>query len=350
MRTCLAWLLLVLLPAACLEIDGQEITVRFDEAADRIDVHLVHRGLFAEGGQGSDRDPLQKAVRDLADARQSGEVVFWCNWPLTLDLTREYPAPIQAVLAHLDVENGSLFTDPQGVLCAQQFVRVREAAAFVKKLNLAFELFAQQQLLAGTAGFGGTHTWDADTKENLREFLRGGEKLILFERGRLEVRFPFSAADHAWFKNQLERRFLRSMPAEVIDRLGTAERRTAGGPPTDTSVAAENVQVPGIALAREIARAPSYRFFWDNEWSLAREETLTRVGLGVLGSRELRITKAAGGLYHDALLEKLREDKEAIEDGVPDQELARRFDAFREREAVLPPKVAELRAAARGGK
>ncbi len=350
MRTCLPWLLLALLPVGCLEIDGQELTVRFDEAADRIDVYLVHRGLFAEGGQGSDRDPLQKAVNDIAATRQNGEVVFWCNWPLTLDLTREYPAPIQAVLAHIDVENGGLFTDPQGVLCATQYLRIRDAKKFVSKLNIAFELFAQQQLLTGTSGFGGPRTWDRDTRENLREFLRSGEKLILLERGRLEVRLPFSAADHAWFKDQLERRFLRQMPDEVIDRLGLAERRGAGGSPTDTSVAAESVQVPGTALQREIARAPSYRFFWDNEWSLTREETLTRVGLGVLGSRELRITKATGGLYHDALLQKLREDKEAIEEGVPDQELARRFDAFRERDAVLPPKVAELRAGKGGGK
>ena len=109
----LAVLLLCLTLPGCLEVDGQEITIRRDEAADRIDVHVVHRGLFAENGQGSSNDPLAKAVKDLADVRAGGEVVFWCNWPVTFDLTREYPAPAQALLAHVDVENGGLFTDHQ---------------------------------------------------------------------------------------------------------------------------------------------------------------------------------------------------------------------------------------------
>jgi hypothetical protein len=341
MRTVVAWFVVPCLLAGCLEIDGQEATIRFDEAADRIDVHVVHRGLFAEGGE---RDALAKAVRDLAAAKANGEVVFWSNWPLSIDLTREYPPPVRAVLDHLDIENGGLFTDPQGVLCATQYLRIREARKFVGKLNTAFELFAQQQLLSGTSGFGGSHPWDHDTRDNLREFLRSGEKLILFERGRIEVRLPFSAADHAWFKNQIERRFLSAMPSEITERLGVADRRAAGGSVTDTSVPAENVGVPGEALRREIERAPCYRFFWDNECSLVREADLTRVGIGVLGSRELRIVKATGGLYHDALLQELRAAKEPIEDGVPDQELARRFAAFGERAAVLPPKVAELRA------
>jgi hypothetical protein len=209
-------------------------------------------------------------------------------------------------------------------------------------------VFAQTQLTNGTAGFGGTHAWDDDTKDLAREFLRRGEKLLVLEGGRFELRLPVSAKDHAWVKNQLERRFLRSMPEEMIDRLGVEERRAAGGAPTDTNVSAEAVNVPGTGLRRAIEQAPSYRFFWDNEITLVRELELTRIGLGVLGSNELTIKKATGGLYHDALLQKLRESKEAIEDGLPDQELVRRFEAFGKRDAVLPPKVAEIRA--KGGK
>ena len=341
-------LVLLLLLGGCLEIDGQEITIRFDAEADRIDVHIVYRGLFAEGGQGSDADPLGKAVRNLAETKTNGEFVFWCNWPLTVDLTREFPAPVAAVTAHIDVENGGLFTDPHGMLCAHQFVRIRNAKAFVKKLNTAFELFAQTQLASGTSGFGGTHMWDDDTKDLVLEFMRSGEKLLVLEGGRFELRLPVSAKDHAWVKNQLERRFLRSMPDEIIDRIGLVERRAAGGAPTDTSVSAEAVNVAGVGLHRAIEQAPSYRFFWDNEITFVRELELTRLGFGVLGSNELKITKATGGLYHDAFLLKLREDTEAIEDGLPEQEMARRFEAFGKRDAVLPSKLAEIRA--KGGK
>jgi hypothetical protein len=347
LATAFAFMLLLLL-AGCLEIDGQDITIRFDPEADRIDIEIVYRGLFAEGGSGSDKDPLAKAVRDLAEAKQTGEFVFWCNWPLSVDLTREFPAPIAAVVAHLDVENGGLFTDPHGVLCAQQFVRIRDAIAFVKKLNLAFEVFAQTQLANGTHGFGGNHMWDADTKELVQEFLRSGEKLLVLEGGRLELRLPVSAKDHAWFKDQLEQRFLRTSPAEMLDRIGVADRRQGGGDVTDTNIPLESVAVAGTALRREMERSPSFRFFWDNEITFVRELELTRAGFGVQGSNLLTIKKATGGLYHDALLQRLRESKEAIEDGLPDQELARRFDEFRKRDSKLPSRVAEIRA--KGGK
>ena len=82
----------------------------------------------------------------------------------------------------------------------------------------------------------------------------------------------------------------------------------------------------------------------DHEWSLVRTAERTTIVLGTGESPEMRLRKASDGLYHDALLKKLREADESIEDGLPDQELERRFVAFRGRDAVLPPKVAELRA------
>jgi hypothetical protein len=343
-------LLLSLLLGGCLEIDGQDLTIRYDPAADRIDVHVIHRGLFAEGGQGSDKDPLAKALRDLAEAKETGEVAFWCNWPLTFALTRDYPAPVKAVLAHVDVENGSLFTDPQGVLCGHQFVRVREAKAALQKLNTLLELWVQQQLAGGTSGRGGRHAWDADTKDLVREFLRGGGKLLAIEPGRIEFRLPLSAKDHAWFKGQFERLVLANMPREIVRRSAVAQRREAGGDPADTAVTDDAAVVPGEQLRGAIERAPSWRFFWDNEVCFVREPELTRLSFGVAGDGpgELRIVKASEGLYHPALLERLRANGETIEDGLPEQELARRFEAFAKRDAVLPPKVAALRAGGEG--
>ncbi|MFY9344387.1 MAG: hypothetical protein WAT39_17980 [Planctomycetota bacterium] len=347
-RTLAALFVLLFALAGCLEVDGQDITIRYDAAADRIDLHFVHRGLFAEGGSGSDKDPLAKAVRDLADVRAGGEVVFWCNWPLTFDLTREYGAPAKAMLAHVDVENGGLFTDPQGVLCGHQFVRIREAKAFLKKLDLLLQVWVQSQLAGGTSGRGGRHQWDDDTKDLVREFVRSGEPFVAVEPGRLEFRLPLSANDHVWFKNQFERIFLDEMPGEVVRRIAVADRRAGGGDPVDTTATPSTVQVLGEQVAREIQRAPSFRFFWDNELCYVREPELTKFSFGVRGNSELRIKKASDGLWHPALLNKLREGGEVIEDGLPDQELARRFEAFQKRDAVLPPKVAELRGGGKG--
>jgi hypothetical protein len=343
-KTLAALFVLLFVLSGCLEFDAQEVTIRYDEAADRIDIHVVYRGFIAEGGSGSGNDPLAKAIKDLAAARESGEVAFWCNWPFSFDLTRDYVPPVKAMLAHVDVENGALFTDMQGVLCGEQFVRIRDAKSFLKKLNTALDLWVQTQLIGGTSGHGGTHAWDADTKDLVREFQRSGEKLVVVEPGRIELRLPLSAKDHAWFKNQVEQLFLDNMPREIVRHIGIAERRANGGEPTETHVANEAVAVPGTQLRSEITRAPSYRFFWDNELCFSREPEMTRVSFGVRTDKDLRIKKASEGFWHPALLEKLREGGEKIEDGIPDQELVRHFDAFCKRDAVLPPKVVELRA------
>jgi hypothetical protein len=293
----LAALALVLFACGgCLEVDAQEITCHYDEGADRIDVHIVYRGLFAEGGSGSERDPIAKALKDLADAKESGELAIWCNWPMTIDATREYPAPVKALLAHLEIENGGLFTDPAGALCAQQFVRIRGAKAFAQKLNTVFELWVQAQLANGTRGRDGQRTWEADTKDLVREFLRSGEKLLVVGPGRIEARLPVSAADHAWLRRQLELVFLDQMPNEVLRRLGVAERRRNGGTSTETGVAANTVVVPGEQLRKEVQRAPTFRFFWDNEVAIVREAELTRLSIGAAGAKVLRVTKSSEGL------------------------------------------------------
>ncbi|HEX5050966.1 MAG TPA: hypothetical protein VFZ65_04270 [Planctomycetota bacterium] len=335
----------LLLCGGCLEFDAQDITVRYDAKADRIDALLVYRGLFAESGNGSGDKPLDKAIKDLADARQTGEFVFWNNWPLRVDLTNERPAPVMALMAHIDVENGGLFTDPHGVLCAYQFVRVREARAFLQKVNLLFEVGLQARLASGWNAYGPAHTFDDDTKDMVREFLRSGEKLLTLEPGRLEVRLPCSAKDHAWLKGQLEQHFVLNAPREMLRRAATAARRSGGGDVTDTSVAEGAVDLRGGELRDAVRQCPSVRFFWDNDWSLQRDPELTTVGLGVRGAAELCVHKASEGLYHDSLLKALREKGETIEDGLPEQELARRFEAFRGRDAVLPPKLAERRGA-----
>lgn len=342
MMRSLAWVWPLLLSTAltgCLELDGQEITVRFDPAADRIDLHVVHRGLFAE--KEGDRDPVARALSDLEEVRATGKVALWSNFPFVFDLTRAQAPAAAAVLAHIDVENGGLFTDTDGVLCGQQFVRIRHATRFAQQANTLFELWAQARVADRRAD---DHRFDDDTRELLREFLRDGGKLLTIGDGRIELRLPLSARDHAWLKQTLEHGFVANLSGEVVRRVGVHDRRAAGGSPADTGVAPASVAVAGDRLGPELRRAPSHRLFWDNEWSCARDPGLTTIALGVRGQPELRLVKASDGLWHPALLEALRARGEAIEAGVDDEQLARRFAAFRERDPVLPPKLAELRA------
>jgi len=325
----------------CLEIDGQDVHIRFDAENDRIDAMLVYRGVFAEGGNGSSTDPLDKAIKDLEEARQSGEFVFWNNWPLSCNPSRDYDAPRNALLKHIEVENGGLFTDPKGELCAYQFVRINKARSFVKKLNTLLEIAVQA---ADGIKRLGNHKLDGDSKENIREFLRSREKMLVIEDGRIELRLPFSAKDHRWFKKMIEDHFLDNMPNEITRREAIAKRRKDGGSVTDTTHNNETVAIDGAQMRKAIERAPSYRFFWDNDISIQRTTELTTLGLGVTGSDELHIHKARAGLYNEALLERLNDDdKKQVEIGLPDQELTRRFDDFRTRAAKLPELLAKKR-------
>ncbi len=339
----LAFLLLLL--GGCLEFDSQDVTIVYDAKADRIDVHLVYRGLFVESGSGSSDKPMQKALEDLAKVRDRGVFYLWNNYPLSFDLSGSLKGPAQTLAAHVDVENGALFTDEKGVLCGHQFVRIREARAFAQKLNTILELGAQVALNEPVREGKSTHTFDDDTKEALREFLRSGSRLLQIEPGRIELRVPCSAADHAWIKQHLGKTLLDDAAREIVRRTVVDKRRAANEDPMDTTADPKSATIEGTRLRETVHEAASLRFLQDNEWSLAREEDLTRVALGVKGADRLVLRKASDGLYHDALLTELRAKGEKVEEKLGDAELERRFAAFRTRDAVLPPALASLRTA-----
>ena len=73
------WLPLLLL-TACLEFEQQELHLRYDASADRMDVLLVYRGLYAsEGNHGipvKTQNPLPRALSDFKQAREHGAFAF----------------------------------------------------------------------------------------------------------------------------------------------------------------------------------------------------------------------------------------------------------------------------------
>ena len=331
----------LLLLASCLEFDAQEVTIRYDEAADRIDVHLVYRGVYAEG----DRSAVDKAIRQIDEIRRDGTFALWQNWPFQFTIPGEHKLPMQALLAHVDVENGGFFTDPTDVLCAWQFVRIRDAKAFVQQLNTLLDVWVAGQLMTGTEIGKETHRWDADTRDFVREFARSGEHLLAVTKGRIELRLPLSGKDHAWLRGVTFEALAEVAAKDVVRADVVSQRRADGGSTTEVGVADEaSTILTKRAAAERFPATATMRFLADNDWSLAREPELTRVTLGVAGQRNLVLKKAPNRLYHPLLLGAMREAKVAIEETVPDQELARRFQAFTERAAVLPPGVAALRA------
>ncbi|MBM4061828.1 MAG: hypothetical protein FJ265_12145, partial [Planctomycetes bacterium] len=169
-------LFLLLLLTACLEFDAQEITFRHDPDKDRIDALVVYRGLFVEGG--GNKEPLPKALADLDAAMRDGVFCFWCNWPFKVDPVHD-DGPGTALLPHYEIETGGLFTDPKGILCGYQFVRIREAKAFLQKVETLLEVAVQTAAATTFEDRGRAHKFDADSRDLLREFLRSGEKLLV---------------------------------------------------------------------------------------------------------------------------------------------------------------------------
>lgn len=336
LRTMLAAALL-LAASSCLEIDAQDVYVHFDAEQDRIDLMLVHRGVFAEAANDDTEKALRVSIDDLDEARQTGEIIFWNNWPLRVNPIADGTPATTALFGHLDVENGELFTDPKGTLCAYQFVRINRAKVFFQKINTLLELWMQNQEIRD-------HELDDDSRDLIRDFVRSREKLLVVGEGRFELRLPFSDRDNRWLKQELLREvFLDSAGAEVSRRDAVEARRKLGGSVTNTKDEDGELPDSSKALAEALTSTPALRFLWDNDVSILREQGLTTLRLGVLGGDSLHLHKAPGGLYHHELRDALRERGDRIEDGVPKQELERRFEAFRGREAKLPPELAAKR-------
>ena len=141
------WLPLLLL-TACLEFEQQELHLRYDAEADRMDVLFVYRGLYAAESNPmpvrDGRSPIDKALSDLEKVREHGAFAFKSPMNFRVDPVEE--AEKDWVSKHIDVEYGGLFTDPKGRLCGYQFVRIRDFGAFVPRFakehqELLFSLF-----------------------------------------------------------------------------------------------------------------------------------------------------------------------------------------------------------------
>lgn len=329
----------LLLAGGCLEFDSQEVAIRCDAEKDRIDALFVYRGFYAEASKDQAGERVDKALKDLDEALQSGEFAFWCNWPFTVDLTREGTRPGAALMQHVEVENGGLFTDLKGALCGYQFVRVNGAKAFVQKLNTLLEVEAQGLLASGRGG----HKFASDTRDLLREFLRSGEKMLTVEPGRIGLRIPCAAADHRWIKGQFESVLLSEMMPEMVRREGLAKFADQAGEPGAKKFHADSVEIRGSMLPERMRQSATFRFFWDNDIAFERQPEMTVIALGVKDSKELRIQKGSDGAYGEALKQAIEARGDKVEAGVPDQEIERRFTAFRERDAKLPPGLAALR-------
>ena len=314
-----AWLLPLVL-ASCLEFEQQELHLRYDADQNRMDVLLVYRGLYAgdanHGFPVKTHDPLQRALSDWKQAREHGAFAFRSSSNFKVDPVEE--AGSGWVSQHIDVEHGGLFTDPKGRLCGYQFVRVRDFRAFLPKFDEAHRMLLFS--LFGPA-VDAKNGWPEAATQRFLDHMEQGNALITADGCCFDVRLPIREQDHDPVK-----RFV----------IGDSEKKPADAPPAQQPAAGPRP----VKLRRSGAAPPPPPR--PNPLTVRRDGDVTIVRYGTPGAAAMRVDVACGK-GNTELLDELRKLDEAIEVGVPDQALLRRFAEFGERDAVLPPALAKLR-------
>lgn len=343
------FLFLLFVLSGCLQFDAQEITLHYDDKADRLDALLVYRGLYSN-------ETAEDDIKQLRSVLETGEFAIWSNWPLKPKLVsaRGLEKPFAD---HCEVENGGLFVTPTGEMCAYQMVRVNDMTGFLKKLNTAIAGLISTQMLGKKIGRDG-HELDDDTEELLLEVTRGRLDVVRLEGSAVVLTLPCSDRDHAWLLRQLgdellpdlgrefAQRLFDGMPKEAPKPAEASETRTvsmAGDGTRKLADADTRITATRAEMERQFAALAKARFLFVNPWSLSRTAEQTVFTLGFPHAKTNTITKPPTGLDRKNLRAMLDAAKIPYEQGVPDQELHRRFDEFHGRAAVLPVLLKEKR-------
>lgn len=338
----IALALLLFLPA-CLEFDAQEVVLHYDQKQDQLDVLLLYRGLY------STSSTPEKDLEQLDRVLATGQFALWSNWPLNPDLTHA-DGVMAPFAAHCDVENGGFFTTPAGELCGYQFVRIRDVKGLLQKLNTVIALGLQTQVLHKP--LAGGHELDDDTKELLQDVVRGRSQIVSLQGSAIVLTLPCSDADHRWLMQRLGDELLDDVGRELGGRLwrmqspkpeGADVAGGHGGEAPDQTSPDTMITIARKQLQEAVVKAAETRFLFENPINLQRLEDRTVLSLGWPHVEDNVLQKGHDDRYRPNLEPLLRERKIAFEQGVPEQEIERRFAAFHARAAVLPPDLAAMR-------
>ncbi len=290
---------LLLLPlAACLDFDEQEIRIVADAERDRLDLLLVYRGVYDDGGKDTEQQ-LEALLR--------GERWFALGSNFPFQFRLDPPARgdddwfLPLLAAHATVENGAFFRDAQGRLCAWQCVRFARVSEVLERGN------AETRAALAAAEVRRELLEDLGVRDEASHALLAAAQAADFrflERraGALVVRLPLSREGHG----QLVDHVLR-------EGIGLAQSASNG----DRHAAELDFAVRLLAGC---------------ELSFVRAGEATELILGNQERAEQAIRVPARDRYRDNLEPLLTERGLAIRDDVDEAALAEAFAVFRARE------------------
>ncbi len=197
----IAWitpLCLALLSPACVELCGQRVTIRYEEANDRFFLLIHYDGIHDSGSKrnGDGRKQIPEFVKH-------GDVLFW-DWPMHIPFEevrkaadkKEFPASAHAFAATVirSVKTRILgrYRDAEGRVGAAQLVVISDFKEFLRKANAAIS----EALIAEVTKSGPEPEWRF-TLGRLLEAARRGNQWITVEGHSLKGSLPVHPAEWA---------------------------------------------------------------------------------------------------------------------------------------------------------
>ena len=177
-------------------VQREEVWVRHDAQADRIDFLYLYDGVSAAGS-------LPGAEAQV-EALLEGKRRFGMNWLYSFDLeeldeTATTPED-EVLLEGIAVEDAYAFRNEEGELSLTQHVRAIEAAKIVARLNEAIREWAEKEL-EEEGGSGD----EVERRLAWQRAIEEGWEFVRFDGPQLVVQFPVTPEDAAELRPELAR-------------------------------------------------------------------------------------------------------------------------------------------------
>jgi len=185
--------------AACVELTGQRISLRFDPAKDEIQILFFHDGIHESPPSRNEDGPKQ-----IAEYVENGDVLF-LDWPGSIQMkdVRERaddssaPPALRALCAAVSSSVRSTavgrYRDPDGRVGAAQLLVISRAREFIAKSNAAI---SEAILQASTSS---DPVWTL-TLKRMEEGAKQGRAWLSLEGH--SIRFAFPAHPAEWVRNK----------------------------------------------------------------------------------------------------------------------------------------------------
>ena len=206
----LASALLLIAAGSCVELTGQRISIRHDEAKDELQILLCHDGIHESPPSRNEEGPKQ-----IPEYVENGDILI-LDWPGSVkmkemrELSTQNPslpalgALGAAIASSVRSTPAGRYRDPDGRVGAVQLIVISHANEFFAKVNAAYN----EQILKETALSESPWFW---TRHRMEEGARKGQAWLSMEGHSLRFTFPAHPAEWARGKAAYVKGLLEAM-------------------------------------------------------------------------------------------------------------------------------------------